>query len=438
MFFIVKIAAGFMILMTSSVLAITTSGTMASNETWSKTDNIVLTGTVTVTNNVTLTILPGARVTASGRSQNLFITGSGVLSAIGTPADTILFQNIVITYELLTRDALNILKYCTLISPTAQAIEFRNPTEPMEISAVTIDHCHFINGPYTLLYVTSGGAPTITNCTFYNANSGIFLHGASNAVIRNCWISNVSVGIINASIPEFRQTLTVDHVTIYNVSGTRSYAWANGYGIECCNDSGNLYVTNSIIDGVPKTGIRNNSDDTYYTNQPYGWYIMNDYNCFYNAGSLGPTYLTPLGIHSIEADPLLNNPGARDFSLKAGSPCTAAGNDGKDIGYLPAEANAINEPQPRLSDNSRYSRILISASPIQERAIFDAARLNGASLTIVNVQGRVIRELGSGAEQGKIVWDGFDANGQKVKPGIYFYAVGALQNRLMYPLVKVQ
>jgi parallel beta-helix repeat protein len=412
---------GLVFLTTSSTMAYTPSGNITTSETWSSAtslDTIRLTGDVYVRNNATLTIQPGAIIRGySGTATSMrivYIQGSGVIRAVGTANQPIIFRNVNVEFTQTTRDSLNLLQYCTFNSGWGHAyIETRNPSEPGEQSGFTADHCTFLTGSYCCIYFTSGGNPTITNCVFRTASTGIFLHGAGRAVVRNCVISDVSCGIINASIPQFRQTLTVDHVTIYNVNGTRSYTWANGFGIMCCNDSGNLTVTNSIIDGTPSHAIRNNSDDDNYPDYPYGWNVSADYNCFNNIGGEN-VYLATSGAHSIEGAPLYVNAAAQDFSLQTGSPCLGQASDGTNLGYTPDSApTSVRDNRP---DRSAAAWMSLTPSPCSDRMVIDISRAGTAHLAITDPHGMIVKKL-TGA--GKLVWDGTDTYGRVVPPGIY-------------------
>lgn len=68
--------------------SISVSGTISSNTTWTGVDTILVTGNVTISDGVTLTINPGMKVVFLG---HYYINVQGRLLAIGTPADTIIF-----------------------------------------------------------------------------------------------------------------------------------------------------------------------------------------------------------------------------------------------------------------------------------------------------------------------------------------------------------
>ena len=137
-----------------SASAITTSGVMTTNETWS--GNIELTGDVTVPNNVTLTILPGTRVacwdnyddTAGGVNPNRIelIVNGGRLTSVGSSNNPVRFTSSPLTPPAKRGDWYGIRFLASTNTSTLRwsVVEFG-------IRGIT---------------VTSGNTPVIENCTF--------------------------------------------------------------------------------------------------------------------------------------------------------------------------------------------------------------------------------------------------------------------------------
>jgi parallel beta-helix repeat protein len=372
--------------------AVTTQDTIRADETWS--GAVQITGNLTVIDGI-LTILPGTQVTFATSTIMFKIKGNGVLRAMGRADAPITFYRGCVTYEGLLRDRLNILHYCNF-SAKYHLIEFRNPTGLLECSAPLIDHCTFTQGGYTCIYVTSGGSPTITNCTFSNAACGIFLHGAADVRVAYCTIYNTSYGIINASIDTWFQDLVVDHVTINNIDTSRGYVWSKGLGLTCGNTPGTLNITNSIIANTFKYGINNP------TGASSRWAVTEDNNCFFNNLD-GPATFT-LGTHSQTTDPQFSRPDSGDFSFGPSSPCWLTGNDGAHIGAWQGSAIGIDDPPPAPT--------LPQLHP-------------GAWTAIYNAGGVLVARLPA-----RDTWNGRSSSGRPAPAGIYVTIVQSIGNSI--------
>jgi len=189
-----------------SASAITTSGVMTTNETWSGT--VTLTGDVTVPNNVTLTILPGTRVACWDKyddqagginpSRIELIIDQGSLNAVGTSNAPILFTSLPNVPPALAGDW--------------EGIRLRTGTNSVQV-------LRWANVEFAIdgLRVETG-SPTVDQCTFRtNQSFGVFF--ASFAVLSNC------------------------------------RAYANQTGIRGAAGSGPLTVTNCIVYGNNIDGI---------------------------------------------------------------------------------------------------------------------------------------------------------------------------------------
>jgi parallel beta-helix repeat protein len=421
------------------VNAYTDRGTISSDETWesaSPTDTIRLTGDITVRDNAILTIKPGTIIRGFDNTPQptriwITVSGTGVISAIGTHDKIISFNNVCIRFSLLTRDELNIVKYCSFINGWGYAfIEFRNPTEPSETSAPLIDHCTFTKGSYCSIYITSGGSPTITNCIINNSSSGIFLHGGDDVVIRNTAIYNTGTAIINGSISQFKQDLVVDHCVIHEVDMNGPYTWAKGYGIKCLNNAGVLTVTNTIFSQVAGIALKdNNYDDPLFDVM---WTVNNDYNCFYTVGV--PTEDFNMGTNSIEANPLMTDPNNGDFSLGSGSPCKGAASDGGDIG-LWAGAEPVSLPSPVGMDPVS---LRLSANPFSGAVVFTLPDPQPFFVTLYAADGTRVRRLKAGENDRQLIWDGRDTHGRTLDNGVYMAVIQTGQGTLYQPVIKAE
>jgi hypothetical protein len=165
-----------------SASAITTSGVMPANETWS--GNIELTGDVTVPNNVTLTILPGTHVkcwdnyddTAGGvnGSRIELIAAGGVIQAVGTEASKIVFTS-------------------APLHPPAKRGDWFGVRLGLSTNGVsTLKWCvleYSING-----LSFEGGSPVVQNCSFqHNLDFGVYISSA--VALTSCLVSSNGVGI---------------------------------------------------------------------------------------------------------------------------------------------------------------------------------------------------------------------------------------------------
>ncbi|NNE07542.1 MAG: hypothetical protein HKN20_03160, partial [Gemmatimonadetes bacterium] len=98
----------------------------------------------------------------------------------------------------------------------------------------------------------------------------------------------------------------------------------------------------------------------------------------------------------------------------AGGGEASAGSDAE-LAEDAADGNdaAIEAPMLAAWPNPSRGEVVIRMTP--------AAAPGSAAISIYDVRGRLIRSLtGSGADRGERVWDGADANGLAVAPGVYF------------------
>ena len=405
------------------------SGTISSNQTWSGIINIV--GNVVIQNAV-VTIQPGTQVRFSTYPADitLAIKSGGAIKAIGTASSKILFTTSSTSKtpgrwgEIDIMENINVsqttFKYC-IFECGQNALDFRSTDHDRvkATSAITIENCEIRTMERSGFYITAGGSPTIRNCVFHDLTSaGIFAHGGGTIKIYYTTIYNVSTGIINIGEPSWgwNQNMTVDHVTIHHVDGDLSNTdkWWTGFGIYCGGSEqwANLTLTNTIV-----------SDVTYKSNPhdksagPIGLEcgagtVTNDYNCWYQAGYRDINKGDP-GPHAVEANPLFNNPGAGDLSLKYGSPCLNKASDGTHIGAWQGTAGirenkvaaGLDREVQVHSGNCQVTFYLPEG--------FDR-------LGIYSLDGQLVWMFDNSAGN-EITWQGLTGNGEKAAKGIYIY-----------------
>ncbi|RLA97759.1 MAG: hypothetical protein DRG83_15375, partial [Deltaproteobacteria bacterium] len=237
----------FIFFLSTSVLAITTSGTLTENETWSGT--VVLTGDVTVPEGVTLTIEPGTQVIFPARSDDtgggdpnvteLIVNGSLVATgndsnkitftsggAIPTPGD---WGGIKCSVSL-------DLEYCVLEYP---------------VKGIT---CSVNGGEQSL---------TIKNCEIkHTEDTGIYIYGESGAKIASDVSNNVLSDIGGHGISGY---VTGSGTEISGSFSGNTVSDCGGYGI----------IVQAVSSAASSVDIRNNDvsdidDSGIYEQASYG------------------------------------------------------------------------------------------------------------------------------------------------------------------------
>ena len=228
--------------------AITTSGVLTNNETWS--GNIELTGDVTVPANVTLTILPGTRVACWDRTDDqvgglnpsrIELTISGILNAVGTSSNPIVFTSSPLHPPALAGDWYGIVMNLSTNG---------NST----LTYCTIEYA--VEG----LRVAGAPVPSISNCLFQKSSScGIDALASVN--LQDCSVTANPIGIIVS-----RATVSLSGCSITNNQGD---------GIFITINSGNttILATNTWVANNAGRGV----DDGGNHNQ-YGSYCYASFN----------------------------------------------------------------------------------------------------------------------------------------------------------------
>jgi len=252
----------FLILLLSSLTAsaVTTSGSITGEETWSGT--VHLWGDVTITESGNLSIQPGTRIECepliddqvSGLHTNrieISIENKGILNAIGTKENPILFTSSGNNpksgdwYGIVIGSNNVKLKYCN-ISYSTYGISFSSDSSliPQNLNIV-IEYCNIS----------------------YNLNEGVWVHAAHNSnnmesiIINNCNIfQNDKNGIYvnRGQMEDAICTVTISGCTIYNNKSNgilvdtefRTYTFTNELAIQ-------LSIMNNIITNNNESGIYN-------------------------------------------------------------------------------------------------------------------------------------------------------------------------------------
>lgn len=176
--------------------AATTSGAMATNETWS--GIVTLTGDVTVPTNVTLSILPGTRVECWDKyddqaggintSRIELIVDQGSLNAVGTSNAPILFTSSPNVPPALAGDWQGIrLRNGTNSTQVLRwaVVEFAIDGLRVETGSPTIDQCTYRTNQNSGLYFTS--PVTVSDCRAYANRVGFDGEsGSTGSILTNC------------------------------------------------------------------------------------------------------------------------------------------------------------------------------------------------------------------------------------------------------------
>jgi len=204
----------------------------------------------------------------------------------------------------------------------------------------------------------------IENNEIYNTNKGVYYkHGVNNSsnkpIIRNNLIHDVETYGIKSST----DNAVIENNVLYNTQGIKIYHESTG-----CGNVGAFYnriIHNTIIGGgilllqpssscadrgARHTYIENNlvyggsftiwpyvvtSDRNHDTKSDYNlWGNQTTFREFEKSYSSLDSWQNALGLdlHSIQGEPIFNNPNNHDYSLAPGSPGKNAASDGKDIG----------------------------------------------------------------------------------------------------------
>ncbi len=284
-------------------------------------------GNIEVAYNDTLTIQPGVSLIFT---QDLTFTINGLLNAVGTKDDSIIFtrysNNITwggIKFESESDDQ-SILSYCVIEYSNNSGVKTHLAFPTITNSTIKDNTSYFGGG----IYCNSGSGMqgstlTITNCIINN-NSAIYGGGLG------CTWSNMDVTnsiIVNNSATEFGGGFVLGYDV--NVKIINSVISQNSSGI-VFRFGGHPIIINTIISHNGK-GIYNEGGGTYdqvYYSDVWGNSSGNFVNCGEWVGvnvtvnSNGDS-IDPYG--NIQSDPMFIDDTNNIFELSPGSPCIDAG-----------------------------------------------------------------------------------------------------------------
>ncbi|MDX2474219.1 MAG: NosD domain-containing protein, partial [Candidatus Krumholzibacteria bacterium] len=229
-------------------LALDHSGTVAASETWFAADNPhVVTGNVTVSAGVTLTLEPGVEVHFDASRR---LTMQGDLYAVGTAGQPILF----------TRNSGSNWGYLYFLTT----------------GGGTLDHCVIEYCSYGI-YANSNSAVSLTNATVRNTTYGIYSIASNALVVSDCQFEDNSRGIlvqggtIDLSSTSFTANTAYGFYGI-GVAPTFSDANitfdANGTGLRIDSVAGLMLTTPLTVTGSTAAGLHfDNCDGVLVDNQ---------------------------------------------------------------------------------------------------------------------------------------------------------------------------
>lgn len=189
------------------------SGTLAGNSSWSGT--VYINGDIIVDNEI-LTINPGTKVIFLAVGADLIITGTGQLTADGTPSNMITFtadfnNNGIygqagerwghISFESMTSAGPSLINNCIIEWGDVRSAALPNRYGGgihSAFSNLTISHCIIRNNTAGWgggIFVNKNSSPAISNCYIQNNSSsssggGLYIWSNSASVVTNCIISN--------------------------------------------------------------------------------------------------------------------------------------------------------------------------------------------------------------------------------------------------------
>ncbi len=365
----------------------------------------IVVGDISIVGDSLLAIEAGVEIRFDGFYQ---FVAYGVLSAIGTEAEPILFTSNATTpnpgdwYNIDLNDS-SIIQYCI--------VEYAGQPEP---------------ATNRFAIRLSGSSEVLNNVIRHNNVSGIGAMFESSVIRYNLIYDNSTDFFVGAGIYSQWSSAKIENNTI---------ADNNFGGMLHQANSDSLAVINNII--VNNTGVGFQYDQI--TGSPFP---IADYN---DVWENTPNYqnLSP-GAHSISEDPLFV--GIDDYHLTANSPCIDAGDpafpldpDGTiaDMGAFYYNQTGINDNiiiptgahlyqnfpnpfNPAVAGAGHSSATTISFQFSNEQN----QQNEQIKLEIYNLKGQKVRELKieyCKLNIRKAVWDGTDENNQAVSSGIYLY-----------------
>jgi hypothetical protein len=138
-----------------------------------------------------------------------------------------------------------------------------------------------------------------------------------------------------------------------------------------------------------------------------------------NLGATTPPVITNL---QAQVDPMFNNPGAMDYSLKAASPAKGKGTDGKDLGYIAGGLSTAVETYSAQVPES-FQLLQNYPNPFNPSTLiqFAVPKAGRYSVRVFTVLGQEVANLYDGEAVTGTYSVRFDAS--NLSSGVYFYTL---------------
>ncbi len=283
-----------------------------------------------------------------------------------------------------------------------------------------IRDCFFLNGLSSGggAISSSSGSPQISDCRFENnvgaIGGAIFFQGGTPSVAGCIFADNSATSGGGAVTVTDFSTAVILSCTFYGnetvLGFPGSTIWVdNGAAaqVENCiiafNGPGAGFWDDQGFSSVSCTDIYGNADGDWVGN------LADD-----------------LGVNgNFSLDPLFCNPPGNDFGLRLLSPCA----DASGCGLVGAEGTGCVIPTDVGIGETVFGNLQFTASPnpFQESTTIHLTRSpgSGATLSVHDVTGRLVRALGPADGQNAVIWNGRNEAGKRVSAGVYFVRLQA-------------
>ncbi|MGB2869486.1 MAG: T9SS type A sorting domain-containing protein [Bacteroidota bacterium] len=300
-----------------------------------------------------------------------------------------------------------------------------------------ITNCEFAHWQQRAIYTPSSAKTAldtvlVKNCVFRNGikqcmylkatrnDSNLFPGGYKYCLVQNCLLvgtSSSSDGYFSYLEPGNRDvsdkgwpTVIVDHVTVdSSVYGIYTYTTPGAVIKNCIvtNIDTSKYaygVESGRFTGSPASTVQN----CLTFNLPHPYYP-------------GNAFSTTNVVNLLSGDPLFNNPGALDYSLKAGSPGKNAGTDGKDLGYIAGGLTDVEKINDRLPESFQLSQNYPNPFNPTTTIQFSVVKTGVYSVKVFNLLGEEVASLFNGTVAPGDYSVHFDA--AHLSSGMYVYTL---------------
>ncbi|MCD4734740.1 MAG: Ig-like domain-containing protein, partial [Bacteroidales bacterium] len=355
------------------------SGTISSNTTWTGIDTVLVTGNVTISDGITLTIDPGICVVFQGHYR---IGVSGRLLAIGTETDTIVFTvsdtsgyhnhshtgwaGIRIWNTNSSNDSTKLV-YCRLEYGKDVDTDRGGAILITGFKKLLVDYCELRYNYASLkggaIFIWNGGGATINNCYFHHNRTGYdggaffswnsFVISNSKFTDNYAGSSGGAINVLQGSFTLVNNVICNNHAEygggIYTQNSINSKLLNNTVCDNHASTGGGLYIENQspVFRNTILFGNTANSGKQVYIEQ--NWYQTNFYYCDIDGGQAGIGGYGPINdwVNCIEIDPMFLNTGDHPYNIQSTSLCLNGGDPATTI----AEAGPYDiAGMPRIYD----------------------------------------------------------------------------------------